>query len=135
MRYGPGGQERERFEFSEEFPAMDGYSAEVRCEAGEGRYTSALSYQIEQGKVNAFEWRSRVEPGGHVCALANARQQVVKGGLALVAGNCRVTLRDLGDYVKAAAENCAEVCGSQAYLEPLLIDRRGNCRLLRAEAK
>ena len=25
--------------------------------------------------------------------------------------------------------------GSQAYLEPLLIDRRGNCRLLRAEAK
>ena len=25
--------------------------------------------------------------------------------------------------------------GSQAYLEPLLIDRRGHCRLLRAEAK
>jgi hypothetical protein len=135
MRYGPGGQERERFEFSEEFPAMDGYSAEVRCEAGEGRYSSALSYQIEQGKVNAFEWRSRGEPGGHVCALANARQQDVKGGLALVAGNCRVTLRDLGDYVKAAAENCAEVCGSQAVLEPLLFDRRGNCRLLRGEAK
>ena len=135
MRYGPGGQERERFEFSEEFPAMDGYSAEVRCEAGEGRYTSALSYQIEQGRVSAFEWRSRVEPGGHVCALANARQQAVKGGLALVAGKCRVTLRELGDYVKAAAENCAEACGSQAYLEPLLIDRRGNCRLLRAEAK
>jgi hypothetical protein len=134
-RYGPGGQERERFEFSEEFPAMDGYSAEVRCEAGEGRYSSALSYQAEEGKVRAFEWRSRVEPGGHVCALSNARQQVAKGGLALVAGRCRVTLRDLGDYVKAAAESCAEVCGSQAYLEPLLIDRRGNCRLLRAEAR
>jgi hypothetical protein len=25
--------------------------------------------------------------------------------------------------------------GSQAYLEPLLIDRRGHCRLLRVEAK
>jgi len=135
VRYGPGGQERERFEFSEAFPAMDGYSAEVRCEAGEGRYSSALSYQAEQGKVNAFEWRSRVEPGGHVCALTNARQQAAKGGLALVAGKCRVTLRDLGDAVKVAAENCAEACGSQAYLEPLLIDRRGNCRLLRPEAR
>lgn len=135
MRYGPGGQERERFEFSEEFPAMGGYSAEVRCEAGEGRYSSALSFAVDSGVVKSFEWRSRVKPGGHVCALANARQQVVKGGLALVAGNCRVTLRDLGDYVKAAAESCAEACGSQAYLEPLLIDRRGNCRLLRAEAK
>jgi hypothetical protein len=135
MRYGPGGQERERFEFSEEFPPMDAYSAEVACEAGEGRYSSVLSYRAEQGKVTAFEWRSRVEPGGHVCALTNARQQVVKGGLALVAGKCRVVLRDLGDYVKAAAEDCAEVCGSQAYLEPLLIDRRGNCRLLRPEAR
>ncbi len=135
MRYGPGGQERERFDFSEEFPPMDAYSADVACEAGEGRYSSFLSYRAEQGKVTAFEWRSRVEPGGHVCALTNARQQVVKGGLALVAGKCRVVLRDLGDYVKAAAEDCAEVCGSQAYLEPLLVDRRGNCRLLRPEAR
>jgi hypothetical protein len=135
MRYGPGGQERERFEFSEEFPAMDSYGAEVRCEAGEGRYSSALSFSIDSGIVKSFEWRSRVEPGGHVCALTNARQQVVKGGLALVAGKCRVTLRDLGDHVKTAAEDCAEVCGSQAYLEPLLIDRRGNCRLLRPEAR
>jgi hypothetical protein len=29
-RAGPGGQERERLEFTEEFPAMDGYSANVR---------------------------------------------------------------------------------------------------------
>ena len=27
MRFAPGGQERERFEFSEEFPAMESYSA------------------------------------------------------------------------------------------------------------
>ena len=135
MRYGPGGQERERFEFSEDFPAMDAYSAEVRCEVEEGRYASSLSYSVEQGKVKAFEWRSRVEPGGHVCALSGVKQQSAKGGLVLAAGKCRVVLRDVGDYVKAAAQDCAEVCGSQAYLEPLLIDARGHCRLLRPEAR
>ena len=135
MRYGPGGQERERFEFSEDFPAMDGYSAGVRCDAGEGRYASSLAYSVEQGKVSAFEWRSRVEPGGHVCALSGVTQQDAKGGLVLAAGKCRVVLRDVGDYVKASAQDCAEACGSQAYLEPLLVDRRGGCRLLRPEAR
>ena len=135
MRYGPGGQERERFEFSEDFPAMDGYSAEVRCQAGEGRYSSTLNLSVDAGTVKSFEWRSRVEPGGHVCALSGVKQQGAKGGLVLAAGKCRVVLRDLGEYVKAAAEDCAEACGSQAYLEPLLIDRRGNCRLLRPEAR
>ena len=135
MRHGPGGQERERFAFSEEFPAMDGYGAEVRCEAAEGRYQSSLAYIVGHGQIRSFEWRSRVEPGGHACALTAARQVPAKGGLALVSGKCRVSLRDLGDYVKAAAEDCAEVCGSQAYFEPLLIDRRGNCRLLRPEAR
>jgi hypothetical protein len=135
VRYGPGGQERERFEFSEEFPAMEAYSAEVRCAAGEGRYSSTLGFTVESGIFKSFEWRSRLEPGGHVCALVDAKQQPLKGGLLLVAGKCRVSLRDLGEYVKAAAEDCAEACGSQAYFEPLLIDRRGNCRLLRAEAR
>src|SRR2546425_7831705 len=37
-RYGPGGQERERFEVSEEVPPLEGYSATVRCEVGDGRY-------------------------------------------------------------------------------------------------
>ena len=41
----------------------------------------------------------------------------------------------LGDYVRLSAESCNEQCGTQAYLEALLIDRRGNCRLLRREAK
>ena len=135
QRYGPGGQERERFELSEEFPPMEGYSAEVGCEAAEGRYGSSLKFAVESGVVKSFEWRSRIEPGGHQCSLMNARQQVVKGGLALVAGECRVTLRDLGDHVKVAAENCGAACGSQAYFEPLLVDRRGNCRLLRPEAR
>jgi hypothetical protein len=132
VRYGPGGQERERFEFSEDFPSMGAYTAAVRCDASEGRYGSFLSYSVEQGTVTAFEWRSRVEPGGHACAVSGARQQPAAGAVLLAAGACRVTLRDL---VKVAAEACAELCGSQAYLEPLLVDRRGNCRLLRPEAR
>ncbi|HUQ76845.1 MAG TPA: hypothetical protein VM183_19155, partial [Burkholderiales bacterium] len=30
-RFAPGGQERERFEFSEEFSSLEKYSAQVRC--------------------------------------------------------------------------------------------------------
>jgi len=56
-------------------------------------------------------------------------------GLRFSAGRCNVTLREVGDYVRIAAQNCLEQCGSQAYLEPLLIDRRGNCRLLRGESR
>ena len=129
-RYGPGGQERERFEFSEEFPAMDGYSAAVRCDAGEGRYSSALSYSAEAGSLKAFEWRSNA--GGHACAIAGLQQQPGKGGLQLHAGECTVTLREIGEFVKVAAENCSRQCGSESYFEPLLVDRRGHCRLLRA---
>ena len=51
------------------------------------------------------------------------------------AGRCNVTLREVGDYVRIAAEDCVEQCGSQGYLEPLLIDRRGNCRLLRSDSR
>lgn len=138
-RYGPGGQERERFEFSEEFPSMEGYSAEVGCELSEGRYRASLAYDVRQGKVQSFDWRSRVEPAGHVCAFTDAnqapRQQPVPSALALVAGKCRVTLRDVGEYVRVSAENCAEVCGSGAYFEPLLVDRRGHCRLMRPESR
>jgi len=54
MRYGPGGQERERFEFSEEFRPMDAYSAAVRCEAGDARYASSLHYSVEAGRLKAF---------------------------------------------------------------------------------
>jgi len=39
------------------------------------------------------------------------------------------------DQVKVAAEGCAQLCGSAAYLEPLLVDRRGHCRLMRPDAK
>jgi hypothetical protein len=134
-RYGPGGQERERFDFSEEFAAMDGYTAAVRCDAGDGRYASSLAYSIEAGKLKSLEWRSKLEPSGHACNLAGAEQQPFKGGLRFVAGRCAVTLRDLGDYVRISAENCTEQCGSQAYFEPLLVDRRGNCRLMRPEGR
>ena len=74
-RYGTGGQERERFEFSEEFPSMEGYSASVRCEAGEDRYGSSLAYLVEAGKLRSFDWRSRVAPSDHACAITAVEQQ------------------------------------------------------------
>lgn len=134
-RYAPGGQERERFEFSEKFPNMGGYSAEVRCELAEGRYRSTLEYAVAQGRLEKLAWRSQVAPGGHSCALAGLEQRDDAGGLRFVAGNCSVTLRDLGEYVRVAAEDCAAFCGSQAYFEPVLVDRGGACRLLRAQAR
>jgi hypothetical protein len=134
-RFAPGGQERERFEFSEEFPSMDGYHANVRCDATDAHYASNLQMAVEAGKLQSFDWRSKVAPSGHACSVANLQQQAQKGGLRFSAGRCNVTLREVGDYVRIAAENCIEQCGSQAYLEPLLIDRRGNCRLLRSESR
>lgn len=134
-RYAPGGQERERFEFSEEFPAMESYSAAVRCEASEGQYGSSLEMRVDAGKLQAFDWRSKLAPSGHACSVAGLQQQPIKGGLRFVSGKCSVTLREIGDYVRLVAENCAEQCGSQAYLEPLFIDRRGNCQLLRGESR
>ncbi len=135
MRYGPGGQERERFEFSEEFPPMDAYSANVSCEAGDERYASSLAYAVENGKLKSMEWQSKVSPNGHHCKVVAAGQQPLKGGLKFAAGRCAVTLRDLGEQVMVTAQNCAQLCGSEAYLEPMLIDRRGHCRLLRPEAR
>ena len=134
-RYGPGGQERESFEFSETFPSMDAYSGAARCEASHGRYASSLAYAVEAGRIKSFEWRSKLAPGGHQCLIVNPAQQPVSGGLKLQTGDCTVTLREVGERVKVAAEGCAQVCGSEAYLEPLLVDRRGGCRLLRAEGK
>jgi hypothetical protein len=135
MRYGPGGQVRERFEFSEEFPAMTGYSATVRCEARDAAYASSLAYAVDAGSIKLLEWRSTLTPSGHSCNIAAGEQRAFKGGLQLVSGRCSVTLRDLGDYVRVAAENCTELCGSQAFLEPLLIDKRGACRLMRPETR
>jgi hypothetical protein len=134
-RYGPGGQERERFEFSEDFPSMEGYTASVSCETSDARYASKLAYAVEAGKVKSFEWTSHVRPNGHACSLAAPQQQPIKGGLRLVSGPCTVTLRDVIEGVKVAAENCAAACGSEAYLEPLLVDRRGGCAPLRAETR
>ena len=134
-RYGPGGQLREQFEFNENFPSMDAYSAAVRCETAEGRYASTLAYSIESGKLKSIEWRSKVSPGEHSCNVAGLEQRPYNGGLRFAAGRCSVTLRDLGEVVRVAAEDCAQMCGSQGYLEPVLIDRRGNCQLLRPQAR
>ena len=134
-RYAPGGQERERFEFSEEFPAMDAYNAAVRCDATEGQYSSSLTLRVESGKLQALDWRSKLARSGHACSLTGLQQEPIKGGLRFTSGRCNVTLREIGDYIRLAAENCTEQCGSQAYLEPLFIDRRGNCQLLRGEQR
>lgn len=142
MRYGPGGQERESFEFSEKFPSMAGYSAHVDCDAGGGRYASSLQYAIGGGKLQSpvLEWRSTVSPGGHRCRVRAAAQQPLESGLKFVSersasDGCTVTLRDLGEQVLVTAQNCAEHCGSGAYLEPMLVDGRGHCRLLIAEPR
>jgi len=134
-RYGPGGQQRERFEFSESFAPMDGYSASVRCEMADARYSSTLAYAVESGKLKNFEWRSTVAPAAHPCNLAGLEQRPANGGLRFASGRCSVSLRDLGDYVRVAAEDCAAMCGSQGYLEPVLVDRRGNCQILRPQSK
>lgn len=134
-RYAPGGQARERFEFSEKFPDMDGYSARVQCEAADGRYATSLDYAVDKGRLQSLDWRSRVAPSGHVCALSRLEQQPMEGGLRFAAGRCGVTLRDLGDEVRVSAENCSEFCGSLGYLEPLLVDSRGHCQLLRPQTR
>jgi hypothetical protein len=134
-RYGPGGQLREQFEFTENFPSMDAYSANLRCEVAEGRYAATLAYAVEGGKLKSLEWRSKVAPGDHSCMVAGLEQRPHNGGLRFAAGRCSVTLRELGDYVRVVAEDCAAMCGSQAYLEPVLVDRRGNCQLLRPQSR
>ncbi len=138
-RFGPSGRQRERFEFSENFPPMDGYGAAVRCETAEGRYSATLAYAIEGGKLRSIEWRSKVSPGEHPCNLAGLEQRPdnggLRGGLRFTAGRCSVTLRDLGEAVRVTAEGCNDMCGSQGYLEPMLVDRRGNCQLLRPQSK
>ena len=134
-RYAPGGQERERFEFSEAFPSMEAYSANVRCDTAEGRYAATLAYAVEQGKLKRLDWRSKVAPAGHTCAVGELVQQAYGGGLRFSAGRCQVTLRDLGEYVRVVAEDCADQCGSLGYLEPVLVDRGGACQLLRPHSR
>lgn len=133
-RLAPGGQERDRFEFSEDFPSMDGYSATVRCDAGDGRFASSLSYAVESGRLRprSLEWRTQVASSGHSCAIAATEpfvQAAAAGALRFTSGRCAVTLRDLGDYIRVVADDCAAYCASQAYFEPLLVDKRGGCML------
>jgi hypothetical protein len=90
---------------------------------------------VEAGKARSLEWTSSVAPGGHQCAVKAVEQKPLRGGLRFSSGRCAITLREVGDYVKVDSENCAAACGSGAYLEPMLVDRRGNCQLLRPEGK
>lgn len=142
-RYGPGGQERERFEFSESFPAITQQNLSVQCEASDGGYSTNLAFVLEKGRVRpgSLSWTARHGQSGHVCVLGGTRleQRSDRGALRLRIGaeadRCAIVLRDLGDILRVAAEGCAAQCGSQAYLEPVLVDRRGSCQLLRPVAR
>lgn len=142
-RYGPGGQERERFEFSETFPPIAAQSLSVQCEASEGGYAANLGFVLEKGRMRpgSLSWTARHAPSGHVCVLGGTRidQQFDQGRLRVQLGTaserCAIVLRDLGESLRIAAEGCSTHCGSQAYLEPMLIDRRGGCQLLRPVAR
>jgi hypothetical protein len=133
-RFGSAGQRREDFEFREDFPSMESYSARVRCEAEEGRYKTRLVLSVERGELKALDWRS-IEPDGQACAVAAAQQEPMSGGLRFVAGDCSITLRDAGELVVLKARNCAAHCAAEAHIEPLLIDRQGGCELLRLGAR
>lgn len=144
-RLGPGGQVRERFEFSETFPEMSAHAATLACEAGDSAYSARLDYVIEGGRLKpgTLGWRAKVEPSGHSCAIdaqLAVDQTPLDGGLRFVIGGarrnpCAVTLRDLGDFVRVSADNCGAYCGSGAYFEPMLVDSRGRCQLLRPQSR
>jgi hypothetical protein len=131
-RYGPGGQERERFDFSEGFPPMDDYGAEVRCEVSEGSHSAALAYSVAGGRLKRLDWRSKGPAGSQACALSGLEQRPMRGGLRFAAGkHCAVTLRELGEFVRVTAEDCGEFCAPGGVLEALLVDRRGGCLVFR----
>ena len=129
-RYGPGGQKREDFEFSETFPSLDNYSARVRCEPKDRQHQARLALTVEKGKLRELEWRA-VDPEGNACNVSATGQEPLAGGLRFLAGACRVTLRDAGEFLALRAENCASHRAPEADFVPLVIDRRGHCELLR----
>jgi hypothetical protein len=116
---------------------MAGYSEEVDCDAGDRKYASSLRFAIKEGRLASptLEWHSRLAADGHRCTVSASMQQPMEGGLRFTDGDCVVTLRQVGESVRVAADNCSSRCGTGAYLEPLLVDARGNCRLLRAEQR
>ena len=87
---------------------------------------------MERGKLKSST--GAVEPGGQTCKVV-ARTAALRGGLRFVSNGCRLTLRDAGELIALSAENCSTHCGAEAHLEPLLVDRRGNCELLRLGAR
>lgn len=133
MRYAPGGQERERFEFSEQFPSLEGYSATVHCALRDASGETSLDYAISGGRVQSFAWRTR--GSGKACNAAALAQQPMQGGIRLADAACRVMLRDLGESLLVHAEGCSERCEAPARLEPLLVDRRGNCEPFRPQVR
>ena len=118
------------------FPSMDGYSAQRALRGVRGTLRLDARLAVENGKLKSLDWRSKVSPGrASLHGRAGSSSARTTAACASPPGRCSVTLRDLGDYVRVTAEDCAAMCGSQGYLEPVLVDRRGNCQLLRPRTR
>jgi len=76
--------------------------------------------------VKHLALRAWLAPAG-----AAAGQWGLRGSRRFCSGKYAVTLRDLGDLVRAVAGGCAGFCGSPGSPEPVPVDRRGNCPLPR----
>lgn len=152
MRYGPGGQVRERFKFSATFPSMAGYGTAVQCGASEGKYSAALAFVINTGRLRpgSLSWTSRDAESGDVCVLGGTavRQVAHERGLRFqikrnatnlggAAGDqdCTISVRDLGEVLRVSAAGCSAFCGARVRIEPILVDGANQCRLLRPIAR
>lgn len=143
MRYGPGGQPRERFTFSATFPSMANYSAAVHCAVTEGDYSAALAFVFRKGRLRpgSLSWTSRDAVSGQVCVLGGTavRQEADARGLRFRLGtratgtgaNCTISVHDLGEALRVSAAGCNAYCGAQARIEPIVVDGEDTCRLLR----
>jgi len=151
-RYGPGGQVRERFKFSATFPSMASYSTAVQCSASEGKYSTALAFVINTGRLRpgSLSWTSRDAESGDVCVLGGTAVRQVRherglrfqidrnvtnpGGAAGDRG-CTISVRSLGEALRVSAAGCSAFCGARVQIEPILVDGVDQCRLLRPIAR
>ena len=131
-RLGTGGQLREEFEFNQDFPAMEDYDVAVRCEAKEGRYQARLNYKVAKESWTVSNGAPS-SPAGKPARWRACCRKPMPGGLRFSAGGCRVTLRNLGDFVALSAEGCSRAmrrrglprAASRGSARPLQLLRHG----------
>ena len=109
-----------------------------RCAArrATGATPPSLGYAVEAGRLKSFEWRSKLAPSGHTLHPRQPGAAAVRRRPAFAPARCtRHAARARRVRDGRGGKLRRRLCGSQAYLEPLLVDRRGHCRLLRPEAR